>query len=98
MNHKNDPQVWPTKMTHEFDPQEWLTILTQEFDSRQLPTSFAHEFEPQELPTIFTDESYPLAPCGLSNFHFVLKILLLWKLDDSVQYTYHTFSLSFFSI
>ena len=84
MNLKNDTQVWPTKMTHQFDPQEWLTILTQEFDSQQLPTSFAHEFEPQELPTVFTDENYPLAPCGLSNSHIVLKILLLWKLDDSV--------------
>ena len=33
MNYKNDPRVWPTKMTHEFNQQEWLTILTQEFDS-----------------------------------------------------------------
>ena len=58
--------------------------LTQEFDSQQLPTSFAHEFESQELPTVLTDENYPLAPCGLSNSRIVLKILLLWKLDDSV--------------
>ena len=71
-------------MTHEFDPQEWLTILTQEFDSQQLPTRFAHEFEPQELPTILTDENCPLAPCSLSNSRIVLKILLLWKLDDSI--------------
>ena len=84
MNYKNDPQVWPTKMTHEVDRQEWLTILTQDFDSQQLLTSFAHEFEPQELSMVLTDENYPLAPCGLSNSHIVLKILLLWKLDDSV--------------
>ena len=71
-------------MTHEFYPQEWLTILTQEFDSQQLPTSFAHEFEPQDLSTVLTDENYPLAPCGLTNSHIVLKILLLWKLDDSI--------------
>ena len=58
--------------------------LTQEFDSQQLPTSFAHEFEPQDLSTVLTDENYPLAPCGLTNSHIVLKILLLWKLDDSV--------------
>ena len=85
MNQKNDPQVWHTKMTDEFDLQEWLTILTQEFDSQQLPTSFAHEFESQELPTLFTDENYPLVPCGLSNSHIALKILMLWKLDDCVQ-------------